>query len=234
LDAITGAACVNEVPLIAYVRDTALLTDALIEAYVAAQQIQISRDFAPIWGLDAKCEFVKGGDVLPLDCWIVWFRDHAPVDGELGVHDDPNEPNGYVYVADCLRDGLNWNVTASHETLEMLADPQITRTVTVGPMEYCWEVCDACEDDKFAYPVGGHFLSDFVRPSWFDPDGKGPYTFRTSTPITYPFGLASGGYIGARKNGGPWQQIMARTSGSRQVKGPGSRTLRRFRAASGT
>jgi hypothetical protein len=214
---------------IAFIRETALLTDALVESYVAAQQAQIDGDFAPIWNLPATCVFVPPGQPIPAGAWQIVFKDHSDEAGDLGYHDDQGNPIGYVFVADCLSDGVNWTVTASHETLELLADPTITKVVDASGEEYSWEVCDACEDDRFAYPVNGHHLSDFVLPSWFDPNGQTPYTFRNA--IQQPFGLAEGGYIGVRTlPDGPWTQRMAMTAGPRQVKRATSRTMRRFGA----
>jgi hypothetical protein len=74
-------------------------------------------------------------------------------------------------------------------------------------------------------------MSDFVLPSWFDPSGVAPFTFRRNPQISAPFMLASGGYIGRRTlPDGTWDQIMARgESGARATnKGPSSRTMRRF------
>lgn len=216
-------------PLIAFIRDTGLLTDPLVEAYVSAQQIQITRDFVPAWGLDATCVFIPPLQPIPVGAWQIWFKDHSIEAGDLGFHDVDGNPIGYVFVQDIMNDGLSWTVTGSHETLEMLADPMIDQTVTVGDLVYAREVCDAPEDDEFAYPINGVHMSDFVLPSWFDPAGVAPFTFRRNPQITAPFMLADGGYIGVRTlPDGAWGQRAAAVASARQIKGPTSRTLRRF------
>ena len=220
-------------PTIALVRETTLLTDAFVQSIVTPLQTQISRDFAPAWNQDATVIFVPGGSMIPGGAWRVLLLDNSDQADALGYHDDTGpagEPISKVFVADILNDKLNWVVTVSHEVLEMLADPQITRVVDVSGFEYCVEVCDAPEDDEFAYNIDGHMFSDFVLPSWFDPNGVTPFTHCRNPQITAPFMLASGGYIGRRTlPDGQWSQVLAGQS-ARQVKGVHSRTLRRFNA----
>ena len=220
---------------IAFIRDTRLLTDEMMFSYVAAQQIQVERDFAPLWGVTAQCTFVPPSGNLPPpsdgnQVWQLWFKDHSDQAGALGYHDDQGNPVAYTFVADDLADGVSWTVTGSHETLEMLGDPDIVQVRDAAGWEYAYEACDACEDDSLAYPINGHMMSDFVLPSWFDPVGKAPYTFRNT--IHAPLTLAVGGYIGVRQlPDGQWTQRTAEVEpiSHRQIKGPHSRTTRRFR-----
>lgn len=221
------------IPTIAIVRETTRLTDTFVASYARAQQIQVTRDFAPIWDLDATVIHVSPGDAVPPDAWVVALLDNSDQADALGYHDltEAGSPLSKVFVADALDDGLAWTVTASHEVLEMLADPRINGTVTIGDTEYALEVCDAPEDDRFSYPVEGHHLSAFVTPAWFDLLGKAPFTFPAVSMITAPLMLAPGGYIGRRAMGGAWAQVMADEAGPRQVKRGSSRTGRRFGVA---
>lgn len=217
-----------QISTIAFIRDTDVMTDELLIGYVKAQQIQITRDFAPCWGAGATCIFVQP-NAIPTGAWQVWFKDHSDQAGALGYHDDNGNPIAYVFAGDDRRDGLSWTVTGSHETLEMLGDPDIQQVRDVNGFEYAYEACDACEDDQFSYPVAGVLMSDFVLPSWFDPDGEAPFTFRNS--IQAPLTLAAGGYIGVRSlPDGQWQQRFAELKpvSPRQRKGRHSRTMRRF------
>lgn len=224
---------------IAYVRETNLLTDALVASYVLAQQTQITRDFAPIWHIDATCVFVPPGQAAPPGAWVVHLRDHSPDPGALGFHDDQGNPVAYCFVADDLKDGLSWSVTNSHETLEMLVDPTINRTRnrTLNGLtwEYAVECCDAPEDDQYGYWITGsdgrsHLMSAFVTPDWFSENGKAPFAFPTRTPIHAPFALLQGGYIGRREiapQSTDWTQLTAQR-GSRTDKKWFSRMKRRF------
>jgi hypothetical protein len=216
----------GSMPIICFSRETDLLTDDQVRAYVAAQQIQIDRDFAPRWGLSATCVFAPTAYDVPEGAWPIIMQDDAPDADALGFHDDRGLPYGVVAV----RGDPSWTVTASHETLEMLADPTIIRTVIADGFEYAMEVCDAPEDDAYAYEIDGIPMSAFVTPMWFEESSEGPFTFPGVPGIDRAFALAPGGYIGVRSVGGEWSQRFADGEMSRrQVKKPGSRTLRRFR-----
>lgn len=217
------------IPLIACYRTTALLSDDLIQSWIAAEQIAISRDFAPHWG-DAKLIFLAGGETAPPGAWPMVFQDDSDVPDALGYHELQAQgiPTLIVAIKVCLAGKYNWTVTADHEVKETIADPMLTRTAVVGGTEYAVEVCDPPEDDEFAYVVDGHFVSDFVLPAYYEPGSAGPYSFRGS--ITAPLGLAEGGYIGERPVGGAWTQVFAdAVPGRRAVnKAMSSRTMRRF------
>jgi hypothetical protein len=224
------------IPTIAFIRETSQLTDASVRVYVAAQQIQITRDYEPIWGGDAKCLFIPKGSTIPKGCWQCVLLDHSDQADALGYHDITSDglPIMKVFVADDMADGLAWSVTASHEVLEALGDPTIDNTIPVTvdgiSYQYARELCDACEDDQFAYGIDGVQMSDFVTPAWFDPDGVEPFSFRRV--VHAPFALAEGGYIGLREVApvaGEWTQKFAQgTPGARTIKRPTSRTVRRF------
>jgi hypothetical protein len=126
-------------------------------------------------------------------------------------------PIGKVFAASDLKAGTSWSVTASHELLEMLADPNINLTVfvqnadTAGTL-YAYEVCDACEDDRFAYKVNDVLVSDFVYPAWFESfRAEGSAQFDRGNQIQNPLGLLAGGYIGVFSvtDGSGWQQETA-------------------------
>lgn len=224
------------VPTIAFIRSTSLLTDAIVRQYVAAQQIQIDRDYVPVWGGGARCLFIPGGHTVPPNVWQCALLDSADEAGALGFHDVTRDglPVMTVGVGDAIRDGLSWTVTCSHEVLETLVDPDIVHTVPVTidgvSYQYAKEIADASEDDEFSYGINGVQVSDFVYPSWFDPDGKAPFTFRDA--VHAPFALAPGGYIGRKEvlpTPGQWDQVFADGApGARTVKSPTSRTMRRF------
>ena len=38
-----------------------------------------------------------------------------------------------------------------------------------GELEYLVEACDPCEADKYAYPIQGIAVSDFITPRFYDP-----------------------------------------------------------------
>lgn len=180
-------------------------SDQTIKWLTAALQIQVHRDFAPIWGIDAVLTFVPKGSTPNPAHWQLVFLDDADQAGALGYHEltSTGLPLGKIFVRTTEEDGAAWSVTASHELLEMLGDPyansavlMLDNTGTAGTA-YAYEVCDACEDDSFSYVINEFKVSDFVTPEWFEPAGTAPgVALDFMRHISSPFQLLSGGYIG--------------------------------------
>lgn len=195
------------------------------QAIIAALQIQVSRDFAPAWGIDAKLTLAPPKQKTPTPgLWSIGFFDNADQAGALGYHDITAEglPLGKVFVKTTLDAGDLVSVTASHECLEMLADPDINLTAEYddpsgAPAKfYAYEVCDACEDDSLGYgiAIGGAqiiHVSDFVLPAYFETFRKaGPFDFNRH--LSAPFQILPGGYMGVldlANLGAGWQQVTA-------------------------
>ncbi|TMC47830.1 MAG: hypothetical protein E6J14_14390 [Chloroflexi bacterium] len=224
---------------IAVVNASTVLEDRDVAAVVPALQKQVSRDFAPPWGADADLTFVPKDGTPAAGTWWLSVLDNSDQAGALGYHDLTNEglPLGKIFALSDKQYGLQWTVTASHELLEMLADPDINQTVFVqndatSGILYMHEVCDACEADKYGYEIDGTLVSDFVFPAWFESFWKPASTrFDYQNQIQAPFTLLPGGYIGLFDvtAGTGWQQQTgaeaAATYGSRPR--PGSRRERR-------
>src|SRR5262245_44407312 len=85
----------------------------------AAIQKQISRDFSPIWRIDATVDAFDKLEDVPVGYWHVLLQDGLP-NGAAGLHkrDDNKQPFALVGLTD------NWPIFMSHEVLEMLVDPQ--------------------------------------------------------------------------------------------------------------
>jgi hypothetical protein len=116
------------------------------------------------------------------------------------------------------RDG-DWSVAASHELLEMLADPYINlaaaahlpdlaRLLKLGPGDslategellYAYEACDPCASVKHSYRINGVRVSNFVFPEWFQPikptrQRGAALKFDVRGYIRQPFEILPGGY----------------------------------------
>lgn len=207
--------------------------DADAAKVVAALQIQVNRDFAPVWGIDAAVRYV-GLKEKPLPTeWALVILDNSDQADALGYHDltKAGLPIGKIFAKTDFQYGEQWSVTASHELLEMLADPAINLSVMVEGKDgsiklFGYEVCDACEADKLAYKIGDVLVSDFVTPAWFETFRKtGPFDFQNK--IKKPFGLLPGGYIGLYVVGSGWTQITAEKVNMRARPPVGSRRERR-------
>ncbi len=217
---------------IAVVNRSTVIANAAVAAFVPALQTQISRDFAPSW-FDAALRFTDKPDP---EEWQLAILDDSDQAGALGYHDVTAsfQPLGKVFAKTVKQYGDNWEVTASHEALEMLGDPRINLLAQVedGPHSatfYAYENCDACEDDHFAYAIDGHMVSDFVLPAWFEPgNNAGPFDFQRR--ITKPLQLLKGGYIGAFESSrGHWTMETAERDNAKAIGQPGSRRERRAR-----
>jgi hypothetical protein len=213
-----------------------VVDDAQLQPVVAALQKQVSDDFAPAWGIDADLRFVPAGSKPKPGEWWLAVLDNSDQAGALGYHDLTQEglPLGKVFAKTDQQYGEQWTGTASHELLEMLADPNINLTVfdesKEGGRLYAYEVCDACEAEKFGYKIDGIPVSDFVYPSWFESFRKANSTqFDHTKKINRPFQLLSGGYIGVYDilQGSGWKQLTAERVNFRARPPVGSRRERR-------
>ncbi|MGK4584827.1 hypothetical protein [Kitasatospora sp. HPMI-4] len=183
--------------------ESTTVSDDEVKAAVPALQTQVTRDFAPVWGADAELSFVAPS-ALSDDAWWLVVLDNSDQAGALGYHDLTSNflPIGKVFAGTDKQYGQQWTVTASHELLEMLGDPDIDLVVfdqpsgTTGRL-YAMEVCDAPEADAYSYKIGDIPVSDFVRPAWFQPNRTGDDgQFDHGGFIKKPLELLPGGYIG--------------------------------------
>ena len=188
---------------IAVTNASTVLTDKQVQQALPALQTQIHRDFAPVWGIDADLTFVPSDTKPPKGYWWVVVLDDSDEAGALGYHDltDEGLPLGKVFAGTDKLLGLSWTVTASHEILEMLDDPNINLMAYVqNGMEillFSYEVCDPCEKDELGYKINGTMVSDFVYPAWFESFWKKDETqFDFRKKIHNPFDILPGGYIG--------------------------------------
>jgi len=163
----------------------------------AALQKQATRDFGPIWGVAANVSaFAKLEDV-PTDYWPVIIQDDINSSGAAGVHQDKNgQPFALVQFSN------EWPLTASHESLEMLADPFGHRLVAgrfpkaaQGRVNFLVEVCDPCEDRPLAYTVNGVTVSDFCTPHFFDPITAPGVRYSFTGAVSKPRTILEGGYL---------------------------------------
>ncbi|MGH8093935.1 MAG: hypothetical protein ACREIF_10745 [Chthoniobacterales bacterium] len=187
---------------IAFTNESTVLTDVQVKAAVPSLQKQVTGDFAPVWGVDAGLSFIAKGVPIPSNTWLIGVFDNSDQAGALGYHDltDDGLPLAKVFAGTDIEYKSSWTVTASHELLEMLVDPDINLfAFSQNGLEiffYGYEVCDACEADEFGYKIDGVLVSDFVYPPWFEGfREKGSTQFDYRKKIKSPFEMLKGGYI---------------------------------------
>src|SRR4051812_48573878 len=199
----------------------ALTTDGSIKVALpeltrvaAAIAKQVLRDFGPIWTVQATVDAFASLDDVPLDYWPIIVQ--KDVQGAAGYHEDDNgQPFALVEFEP------EWSLTASHECLEMLADPfgrrmragkvpdqAIAAGAASGRVSFLVEVCDPSEDVKFAYQVNGITVSDFYTPEFFDPVTSPGVRYSFTGAIDAPRKVLDGGYISWRDTiSGHWFQL---------------------------
>jgi hypothetical protein len=201
------------------------VSDAECRALTDALQIQVARDFAPVWHIDAKLTFVPKAQKPPGGTWWLSILDNTDRAGVLGHHDLTPDglPIGKSFAGTDKHYGYEWTVTASHELLEMLVNPDVNLTVFVHPEHgdsklYAYEVCDPCEDDAHAYVIDGIKVCDFVYPAYFQTfRSAGSAKFDHQGKLTAPLpAVLPGGYISSYDVNGAtgWQHLAAATAPS--------------------
>ncbi|MBR0820273.1 hypothetical protein [Bradyrhizobium liaoningense] len=203
---------------LAVINASTLVSQDEVLAATAALQVQVHRDFAPAWQVDADLAVVVPGGPPPTGAWWIVIMDNSDLGAALGYHDLTSQglPLGKVFVESSKKSGQAWTTLLSHEILEMLSDPFICLTALAptafGTYLYAYENCDACQSDQFGYLIGDQLVSDFCLPAWFDANragGAGPFDFKQH--IKQPFALLPGGYAMCRNlsAGTGWTLVTA-------------------------
>ena len=163
----------------------------------AALQRQATRDFGPIWKIQATVDAFPRLEDVPVSYWPMIVETDIDTPGAAGVHEDKDgQPFALIAMSD------SWSLTASHEMLEMLADPFGKRVIPgkspkrgQGRVEFLVEVCDPCEADQFAYTVNDVLVSDFYTPHYFDPTHAESTRYSYTGALTRPRQVLRGGYL---------------------------------------
>lgn len=167
-----------------------------LSSVVAALQVQVTRDFGPLWGVSAVVDAFPTVEDIPVGGWVVTIEDDIHTPGAGGFHLARNgQPYALVQYSD------TWSLAVSHETLEMLADPSGNRSQAApSPADgvtqslYLVEVCDPCEAAEYAYSIDGILLSDFILPPYYDAVSRSiPYSFTGA--VNQPRQVLRGGYV---------------------------------------
>lgn len=172
--------------------------DGVLDAIAQALTTQVQRDFGPAWGVeDARFTVGGRGDKIH-------FFDSAREAEEFGWHvvDGRGLPYAHVFAAASITHGNGWtngvqavSVTASHEALEMLADPRANEFCFDGDRRlWAREVCDPVQSRAYKIRTddGTVPVSNFVLPAYFNPWAPAPYDHLRT--LDEPFSIDTGGY----------------------------------------
>ncbi|HEY8770676.1 MAG TPA: hypothetical protein VIM03_09040 [Thermoleophilaceae bacterium] len=168
-----------------------------VATVAAALQKQATRDFGPTWDVEATVDSFPRLEDVPVGYWPMIVKDDIGQPGAAGVHmDKDGQPFALIEMSD------SWSLTASHEMLEMLADPFGNRVIAgrspkqgQGRVEFLVEVCDPSEAAQFGYTSNDILVSDFYTPHFFDPVHSAATRYSFTGAIDRPRTILRGGYI---------------------------------------
>jgi hypothetical protein len=220
---------------VALVADTDAVSAKEVTRVAAALDKQVTRDFGPLWGVQATVDPVFSLEDVPVGYWPIVLRDRIKVRGADGFHKDRfGQPFARVALTD------SWSLTASHECLEMLADPFGDRMIPgpsireeQGRVSYLVEVCDPPESEEFAYTVNDVLVSDFITPSFFDPVEVEGLRYSFTGAVKRPRQVLEGGYVSWRNQTNEHIEQLVVANGKQEFRDlgvwhPSSRSVREF------
>jgi hypothetical protein len=182
---------------VALVSEDSKITPSELSKVAGALSKQVSRDFGPIWEVNADVAAYEKLEDVPLDYWPIIIKDDIGDPSAAGYHEDKHgQPFALVQY------DASWSLTASHECLEMLADPFGRRVVASdspvagqGRVNFLVEVCDPCEGSDFAYTINGIQVSDFFTPNYFDPVANSGVRYSYTGALKEPRQVLKDGYL---------------------------------------
>ena len=182
---------------VALVSEESKISTAELSKVAGALSKQVSRDFGPIWKVNADVAAYETLEEVPLDYWPIIVKDDIGDPSAAGYHEDKHgQPFALVQY------DRSWSLTASHECLEMLADPFGRRVISgespvkrQGRVNFLVEVCDPCEASDCAYTVNGIQVSDFFTPNFFDPVTSKEVRYSYTGSLTAPRQVLKDGYL---------------------------------------
>jgi hypothetical protein len=207
--------------------------------YVAAAlQTQVERDFKPFWAMEATVTTFPSKEDVPIGFWPIFVQTSLGDPADMGYHwDTLNQP--YARVLYDPAHPMDWSLTASHEVLEMLADPFGNRLVAGTTIDkrypnnrvlYLLEVCDPCEDVRYAYTIDGILVSDFITPHYYDPGHTEGARYSFSGAVKRPRDVLPGGYLDWHDPARGFAYELYRDGPNAKIKNkgrlPGHRSLR--------
>jgi hypothetical protein len=200
------------------------LTDRLriddLARVAAALQVQVLRDFAPIWRTTAMITAAPF-EALPAGYCPIIVQDTLDAPGVHGFHRTRADDTPYVLIPY----GPTWSLSASHALLCMLANPTgserrpgLSSMRGQGIVEHMLDICAPCQDIACAYAIDGVVVSDFCTPAFFG-DGLPCPPYSVTGALQQPLRPAPGGQTTWLADDGLLYQARAGSSGKIQVHG---------------
>lgn len=171
---------------------------------------QVRDHVAPAWGLlPPEVIYLSAASGIHCDA-VIGIFDDADQAGDLGWHTEAQGGNVYGRVfarpvldngGNALNAGLSVCSVLSHEAVETLGDPTCARWAQrADGTLVAYELADPVESDSYKMTITASsgeqitgMVSDFVLPSWFDPDAAAGATDWMGL-VTAPFQVRPTGY----------------------------------------
>jgi hypothetical protein len=194
--------------VIQVVNHSTVVTKSALADVTKALQLQLERDFSPVWGSYVALALVESYDQTKESMLIL---DDATQADALGYHalvKKTRTPVGFVFARTSAEDGVLWSVPYSHEVHEQAVDP-FCAAAWVGVWEsyhaaIALETDDAVEMDT--YDVLGFPMSNFVFPGWFDVTQATPGPLDQMGKVSKPCEIRPGGYMSVTMNLQSWSE----------------------------
>jgi hypothetical protein len=220
---------------IAFIADQDVPVDELTAAIWADAADRQLKEICDAWSVPyTPVVFYKSAEGLPPDARVANLKMTLDAPGALAYHD---YLAGLVFSRILYTNPLETPVSFTHEDGEESVDPKCDRWCPYDEInEQALEICDRVEGDVYVVQgaVGKRtldvFVSNFLYPSAFDPNGKKP--FDKMGKLNEWDGMTSGGYVILRSTAtGDVRDVFARRRLPRVVSaGPaaGGRLMRRL------
>ncbi|MBA4849036.1 hypothetical protein [Emticicia sp. BO119] len=212
---------------IGVINKTGRISQADMRRAVEAFQIQVSRDLAPVYGVDAIIRSYNVESDAPAGTWFTWIVDNIDLAGLNGYHFIDNSASkvigtgqkGYAVGANSgLPYGIvayradNWTIVTSHEIIEKLVNPYLDKQAANVDVDkdgnasedMLMEIADPVQAN--AYSINGVQVTNFVYPEYYtDAVALAGRKYDYMGVIAGPKEIAEGGYFSFKRGGQWWQ-----------------------------
>jgi hypothetical protein len=188
----TPSSAVRQVAII----NSSSTDDDQIKSFISALQKQITDDVSPYWRVQANLSFYSSKDKIPAGTWSLNVLNTTDDVGMMGYHlfeATSNVPIAKIFAEDAKKYNTPLSFLASHELINMLINPNLTRFIEDNNQHYAVEPASPCGSLQQSYVKNGVTLSDFVYPSWYkmNTDTHYDYAGKAIKPLT----PCQGGYV---------------------------------------
>jgi hypothetical protein len=211
-------------PDIFVINESTIVNDADLATWTRAVQRQVTEQFEPFWGTPATLHNQPKGTPLPRNEILMVVLDDTDQANALGYHDlgPDGQPMGKVFARTTLTDGSpdSPSRVLSHETLELLVDPNLVRLVELPDADYLVEVGDPVFLPSQGYQIDNVLVNDWATPAYYHFNNDKRFDFQQLLPGPLPT-MIHGTFLMFRPRGS-----SAAFQTKQMLEGPGADTLR--------